>query len=120
MCLILILILIQALVSELLDIARREGDKQEQAAQEALGFVADANMQIFRPLLPAIEAEQQSLPGAYQFFPWVGGWVGGWVGIESKGSKLKALRHTLSTPGINQSRYTTGRRAAIRPGVWHG
>jgi hypothetical protein len=62
----------EALAWDLLDVARREGDKQqEQPAATEPGLVEGLNAGIFRPLLPAIEAEQQRLPGVYRFFPWV-------------------------------------------------
>lgn len=67
----------EALVWDLLDVARRDGEPQAQkeeaaAAKQEVGLVEGTNAAIFRPLIPAIEGIRASLPGLYKHFHWAG------------------------------------------------
>lgn len=68
----------EALMWELLDVARRSGDPQQQqqaqqeGAKQEVGGQVQVEAAIFRPLIPAIEAIRASLPGLYKQFHWAG------------------------------------------------
>lgn len=65
----------EALVWDLVDVARRDGDRQvqkEEAAKQEVGLVEGTNAAIFRSLIPAIEGIRASLPGLYKHFHWAG------------------------------------------------